>query len=443
MSSNDPELKSRLLFLIYKTLILDYGASALRNTFEKEKLIINEQVIPPKELYTLLYNDKIPSVPLEYALRVFQNVESFLLKENLSLSNFMQQLIHKRTNIFMVSSGQAVMQACEPHFGELFACEDPHEYVLNRVDIIHKLRIPQSRIKKICTSVENAEVITLMEVNYCLKEYHRYAHNLDLWKASFLKEAPLCIGATPFNAVYTIADCRRVHHIFPDSTQTDQKVLLKGEEIGVVRRYRDFLEDLNVDISKCHGDPQVIGVVATVDIYRENDTIPRLRKGCFYGASSNILRVSYTPVEFDSSRALEKLVKDIIPVPENREPLFAQRHNELLATFEENITVTFHRAQKRVYINDTLFARGFPAFLFYFLSSRIKDGRTEPFKYQEIIEDPHFSGILDPLTPNLNVRISRLKEKLKKEFPLWEIKSSGKGEFHFLSHVDYSVSEPV
>ncbi len=432
-------IQSKIPLLLYKTLILDYGITAAKEIFENVSLVQNNRTISAKEIFTLLYSDTHVSIPLKYVLQIYNTIERFLDSHSYSKDQFIRSLLDK-TPLSITTSEEMLLRAFEPYLGELYTCSDPRNFLIDRVDILYKLCIPMSNMKKVHQYQDNCSVISFMELSYSYQDYHHYSYNVELWTGKFLKASPLCLGAPEFDSVHILGDCRTIEDILGEVSVENGIVSYNGEHIGVCTFYGDFLQDLGIDISNCSGNPEVIGIVSVVDVYKEGDSTPQIRKGCFYGASSNLLRISFVPVELDTTRALKEIVKELDPPSTHMEPLFAQRHEDLLSQYLKRVDVSFNTVKKKIYLNDKPFARGFPACLLFYICTEIEEGRTSPFQYVELIQSPYFSGILDPCLPNLNVRISRLKERLEEKFPLWQIKPAGKGAFHFITHVEYSVN---
>lgn len=431
------KLKNRILFLIYKTLILDYGPHSVREIFEKVTFELDGKFLPPEELYTRLYSNTLPPMPMEKGMQVYNHVTSYVEERGSSLEEFIKSLAEKRTNSFLLSSAKEMLQALEPYFFELYSLNDPRLFILKRANEIHSLNLTNTHMEMIHLQENPNKSSAFVEIFYSYDEYYKYAYRVDIWKNFVIRECPRCFNAPPYDSVKTVGDCRKVEDILNAQLETvDTTVYCASEPIGILEKYSDFLQSLKIPPRNAKGNIDVVGIRALCDFQTPSG---KIEKGHFYGAPSYLLNLTFTPIHVDTTRVLKQLITDSTVFPDTEGDEFEERHNALIQSITKEVEVVFNREQQKILINGELFGRGIPAHLLYYLSNEHLKGRTTPFKYQELILEPYFKEILDPITPNLHVRVSRLKQKLEEKSPNFEIILHGGGKFSFQAKTPFAL----
>jgi hypothetical protein len=433
------ELKSRIFYLIYKTLVLDFGISAVREVFEQSPCVINDKPLPSSQFYEQVFTNNLPPISFEYGTAIYKNVELFLERNGIAKPVFMKSLLHKRTSSFQISSKAEIFSAIEPHLSELYSDEDPRYFILRIIVKAHSVQIPHSRMSIASQTIKDGVATSFLEILYSRDEYEKYSYNLDMWKVYIIKEAPLMIGASPFDKVVVRADCRKFDEIIPDYRVSGSDIFIGDLKVGKTSTYKEFLKESGIDHPKMGAKLDVIGI-KTISEYKPNDKdYPLLRNNCFYGASSNLIEVEFKP----EPNKLERALKNIATVDDPNNPddeMFLQLHRELLTQLEEKCIVIYHSSLNKIFINDKLFGRALPAALFYYLCKQMGESNEKEFEYQSLIASSFLKLHLDPVRPSLDVRVARLRKKLAKLYPSLKIEMTGKGKFKFTSSSPIQIS---
>lgn len=437
------ELKSRIIFLIYKTLLLDLGVQKTKEVFEKKPLLLNNRVIPPVDLYSMIFADKLPAIPFDYVCSLYMEVERVLRAEGITRRQFMENLLNRRSRAYLISSSKDVLQAIEPFLTDLFSGRDPRYFVLAMANVIHTIHVPQSHMN-VVAEAENAEIATaILEIMYSETDYHKYAYNPDLWKAFIIKESPRSVGAPPFDTVSVLADCRTLDDIpeLGEYTIDGSAILYEGSHIGRIVTYGEFLHSHNIELTRVRANHDILGIEVTMDVEISNNDFPLLRKNCFYGAPSYLLEVTFQIANNFNPRALKEIVGTLTTAVESPSETFLNRHNEIIQSFSsQKYDIVYHADTRKLFMNGRKFATNLPAVLFYYLLKMRKDSGCTLFNYQEIAVAPLLEKLVDPIKPNIDVRISRLQKRLNQDAPLFEISRAGHGSIHFDAHIDYELT---
>ncbi|MBN1294857.1 MAG: hypothetical protein JXB48_23680 [Candidatus Latescibacteria bacterium] len=163
-----------------------------------------------------------------------------------------------------------------------------------------------------------------------------------------------------------------------------------------------------------------------------------LKSGCIYGADIYLFELNYKKLFTKTKRIISSVIKN----SNEKEQLFhqlEQRHNKLLSYSVDKAKIVYDKRNEVISINDKYITRYAPArILNKIVNAYIFSGKQD-FEYFEFKNDPDIA--LDSYKPNIDIRINRISEKLRNEFPLMSITRTGKGKISFDSNYEIDYRE--
>jgi hypothetical protein len=103
-----------------------------------------------------------------------------------------------------------------------------------------------------------------------------------------------------------------------------------------------------------------------------------------------------------------------------------ERHKQLLAQTRKKLFIKYSKKDESISVNGEHLIRGIPAIIFNkIITAFIRDGRTI-FEQREFMKDDDI--IVDPLNPNITVRIQRLEQRLLDRIPDIRISKLDRGK---------------
>jgi hypothetical protein len=417
------ELKGRILLLIYKTLLIDYGISAVKEVFEKNPLVVEDHSFTSMELYSTIYNDKLPLIPFEYVISIYSNIEDYLKSNNKPLKSFMTNLLHKRTRAFLISSGNEMLDAIEPYIRNALDYDDPRYFILDHTDIMHKIHLPESNMNTVFLDISASKTTAIIEVMYSYDEYEKYKYNPEPWKGYIIETLPRAFGGGPFDSVVARSDSRTFDDILGVGNYSvrDGEVFVDGEKVGVLMSYQEYSQELGLDCTKTKATHELLGIRTTRSVVSAPNDYLKLRANCFYGAPATLFQVEFKPVKEKVKGVLRKIIRADTPAADGDELEFEALHQELLEQTTDTLSVVFDASNHRILINGNPLTRSFPAVLFYHFCMEYTKSNKSTYFYQELVTIPELRCYLDPIRPNLDIRVKRLRDKLRERCPSFEI----------------------
>ncbi len=429
--------KNRMLSLIYTTILKEFGVSAIKAIFSNPDLVLEGRTLSKRELCTLLFERKSQWIPLSYLFAIFDNIEAYLLEQNYLPSLFIEKLLAVQDAGLPILSGQEVLQIIEPHLHEAFIDKDLHQFILKMACYVSNDCISGSTMNIVATREKEESVENYLEVRLKDVDPQEYIYNIDLWRSSQLKRATSGFNIPHFDTMIAIAEVTPIIHFFAEDhiIVKNGKIFLGNLKIGYQQRYSQFLEEQGITENLFLGD-NPMGTVLTTSYPVTKHR--KLKKNCFYGAPTYLIKSKYTNYPTNTHRLLQTLVHSNLAEVAEPEPIIVERHNTLIEKHKEEISISYCTLNEKFFINNKLLARSTPArFLYLFCQNYLAEGKKS-YTYQELLLSEELA--LDPYRPNISVQIQRLQEKLQKNFPFFKINQVGKGSCSFYSTIPFELT---
>lgn len=420
-------------------MLLDLSISETREFWRNNPLIINGNKMTETSLFHLLWKADT-YVPLEYGLAVFHNVSEYLSRNGYPLDEFLVKLIKTSCAEFIFPIDE-VFNAIKPFLYNNVTTIDIRYLILLLLNNIYKKIIYHCTFHSIQHKETEHRNRDLFLITYDTSVTAKLYYDITRWKSIFLKLSPQIINIPVFEKVDLIADCRRIETVL-DNTKTNYTITkgylyIDKQKYGKEIDFNSFLKNEGICI-KDRSIPSCTGVVIERDIFYPSENSCILKKKTFYGSPFYLLAVYY-----------EKLIKS----PENIYNCFleknydqqlihgkiASRHADMLQSCIQSPAFIYNKDHKIISIKGKRLASGTQASILRKIVYTYIYSKQKEFEYQEFIGDP---GIfLDPLNPNLYIRIKRLSKKISEIYPPLKILQKGAGKFLFICDSEISLIE--
>lgn len=431
-------LTSKIIFYVYKTVLLEYGISKVKQIFPEKPLIENRPSLSMTDFYSLIYNEELPRIDSLYMNKVLANLEEVIKERGEELSDFIHLFLTKYTEICLPATPKVVLSTFEPYLQKAFEAEDIRDFIADMIPKIHYICAPDYLCYSMKTRVDDW-VIGYIEVTYSPGNSIYYPFNCYEWEELIVRETPACLGAPRFDTINCLTDIRAFDRILPKSLYEiiNGEVFVKGKKVGQIMLFSDFVSLQEYFLPQTVVD-DCWGVYIYSDISHLGEKF-QLLQNCFYGAPYFLFKIGYKHHNNNDGRCLKTLVNPEIHNVSEYDSLFKMKHEALIASYNKELKICFNPETEILLVNSTPFLRSAPAKLLYRFLKDVLENKSCQYHYSALRVDPFFN--FTPHKANINVRIKRLMEKLENNYPCMKITIVGRGIFEFSANANIELSE--
>lgn len=319
----------------------------------------------PKQLFCSLWSES-QWFDADIVFYVFKRLEVYLSEQDIVVEDFVGSIIQyfAKTNIVFA---RRFLTIAQDHLGIFYKDTDIYVELISLLPLFFDEMAPALSIKILDSKINNGAVETIIKCE-CCNNNTQLDENFGLWLSSLIKYMPITFGVPVFDRVALIAD-----------KKDKEEYLKKGNTDDLKEPFLGLLIKSNHQLIK-------------------NQKSSFLKNIIEHATSSN-------KDEWDSLK---------------------EKHNNIIRSIDNTTSISYHVKDASISVNGKHLVKSVPAQIFSkMMKTYMESGRTE-FEYREFLRDK--SIILDPLNPNLSIRIQRLQSLLSKKLDGVSIERRGQGK---------------
>lgn len=443
------KMRNDILKLLYGGMLLELPQSLVREFWARHPLPDDTANDGERLLFSTIWQEKKYS-SLEYVIKVLNDVEPFFLANNIDTVSFIRKTflrIHKG----MLISAKSILRWGKPFLSYFYIENDPRPLILRIIDyfseqlasgIVHK------QVKNQLDGLYNSATLLVMysdaikqlqlHKKVFVKEFPPY--DCELWTAMLVQSIPLCMQMAPFEQLQMVSDCRSLEQVVPDTpVRVDgDRVLVDGKNFGTLMSFKMFCDKRGINLNRYKIPPRQI-VYCSEDFYCRNRKRNVLHADCAYGAPVYLYSFKYRKGVKKPENFMATIIDEAVGDISDSWAVVKEIHENLLEQVSFRADIVYFNGEESISINGKHIIKSTPAKIFRkMLAEYVKSGK-KVFEHREFIRDE--SIILDPLNPNLNVRLQRLIKSMEENFPRIKILRSDRGKIELVTDCKVSFRE--
>ena len=242
--------------------------------------------------------------------------------------------------------------------------------------------------------------------------------NVGLWVGAFVRLFPLLFELEPFQVLTVIADPRLLSSVHPD--QSSEKI-----------PYDTFLAEQGIKAAPILRRTHVEKLSAASGS----------EAAMAFSSPIAVIEVSHERLQCAKAPFLKKIITHASSVNKDEWQRLKEHHEAVLQSLDKTMpaSIVYYVKDESIAINGEHFVKSVPAQIFRKMVIEYQaSGRTD-FEYREFLRDETI--VLDPLNPNLSVRVQRLHALLAQRGVCFSVEKTGRGKIALVVDGEFVYSE--
>jgi hypothetical protein len=366
---------------------------------------------------------------------IFDNIVSWLYERGENPDEFVERIV-KRCADFEAVPARSVLRTYLPFVSQFYQTKDVRALCLEIIPKRYQF-LTHASILRDTTENETRN----MFFTFRFETPGVLVSNPMRWILGMFRVGPLLLN-TP---AYEYMECEAVQTSFIEALEgrveaemKDGNVYIGEKIVGRTATFGECLDKFGFDWEN-KPERDVGCVLALEDVRDEKTNALLLRKGCYYGAPSNILDVRFKANVITPEPFL-KLMSSVVKQEFDAWKPVQKAQEQLLGAMNDSVEVVYYKSDDSISVNRKHLMRNVPARILRNLLREYTATGREEYENREFKRDP--SICMDPLRPNFESRLNRViahingtdekdgnGEGVKKYF---EIERHRRGGFRFL-----------
>ena len=367
---------------------------------------------------------------------IFDNLVAWLYDRGENPDDFVERIV-KRCADFEAVPARSVLRSYLPFVSQFYQTKDVRELCLEIIPKRYPFLTNASILKD---TIENDQ--RNMFVTFQFETPGALVSNPMRWVLGLFRVGPLLLN-TP---AYEYMEYAATQTSFIEALENRVPAEMRGGEVyigdrlvGQTTTFGECLDKLGFDWPN-KPERDMVCVLALEDVHDAKTNALLLRKGCYYGAPSNILDVRFKANVITQEPFL-KLMSSVVKQEFDVWQPIQKAHEQLLGAMNDSVEVIYYKSDDSISVNNKHLMRNVPARILRNLLREYSATGREEYENREFKRDP--SICLDPQRPNFESRLNRViahingtddksgvpSEGVKKYF---EIERHRRGGFRFL-----------
>ncbi len=428
---DDLSVSVNVLKHLYMSMLVELPKEKIIEFWNQHPFEFNEGLFKGRQLLESLWEANV-AIPLKYQLKIFNDLEIFLEKDNVSLKGFLDSFYNKvyKGRFHSASSWLIILK---PYFRRIFEEKDLRHWLLAHFNEFNEEFYEHSAHEMIHDSLSGQMRKSVML--YSVDNVSEQPLDYETWVLPWVVQCPNILGMKSYEHVRMLADARRLDQITSIDI-SEHTATFNGDVIGTVIKFKDWVD-------KNHFDLDYLGLVDLECVLCEVDMLlpsgKSLQQGCIYGAPVYLTEFRYRENQKAPENPLADLIDAVVSEEEQIRSNISQIHNSLLQELLPQFNIKYYEKDESLSINGVHFIRNVPAKIF----AKIIDGNLNEnqtiFEHREFKRDS--SICYDSSNPNFEGRLARLMKKLEAEYPSLAIQKTDRGLFEFNppANIEYEI----
>lgn len=332
---------------------------------------------------------------------ILDNVVAWLYDRGENPDEFIDRIV-KRCASFEAVPARSVLRSYLPFISNFYSTEDVRalclEIIPKRYPFLSKPQVLRNEVVG-----ENR----VMNFSFRFETPAALVSNPMRWIVGMLRVGPLLLN-TP---AYEYMGCFSMQTSFIEALEgrvsadmRDNGVYIGSRRVGECKTFGDCLAEYNLTWDN-EVEKKVGCVLALEDVVDEKTGAVLVKKGCYYGAPSNILDVRFK-ANVPSPEPFLKLMSSVVKQEFAAWEPIQKAQEKLLDAMNDSVTIIYYRSDDSISVNNKHLMRNVPArILRNLLREYVATGREE-YENREFKREPDIC--MDPLRPNFESRLNRV-----------------------------------
>ncbi len=442
-------IRNDILKLLYAGMLLEMPQFRVREFWKRHPLPDAGDAKDEKLLFNTIWQEK-KSLPIDYLVDVFNDVEPFLVTHGVDATTFITKTF-QRINNGMLISAKSILRLGKPFLSYFYLEKDPRPLILSIIEyftdmlapgIVHKLLRQESNgvwhSATILVMYSRAIEQLRLHKKVYVKEFPPY--DCELWTGMLVQSIPYCLNMPPFEELHMIGDCRTIEQIVADKNIaiTKDKLYINDEHYGNVVSFSSFCEDKKYKLHK-YKIPSSKVILVTRDYCCPERKRVVLHANCAYKTPVYLYNFRYRKGAVKPEDFMANIIDEATGDTSNGWAEAQKAHGSLLEKLSFKADIIYYCEEESISINGKHITKFAPAKIMRkMLINHLKTGQ-KIFEHREFLRDE--SIIYDPLNPNLNIRLQRLTKVLQENCPKIGVSKAGRGKIRLSIDCRYSYTE--
>lgn len=404
---------------------------------------------PVKDILTLVKRDSRFNVKLlndlyfedsfvdEGAHRfILDNIVAWLYDRGENPDDFINGIV-KRCAAFEAVPARSVLRSYLPFVSSFYSSEDIRELCL---EIIPKRYPFLTKASFLRNEVKDG----MREINFSFQfeTPGALATNPMRWILGMIKIGPLLLNTPAYEHMDYVATqtsfIEALENRVPAEMREDGKIYVNGQLVGENKTFGDCLNEYKFKWSN-EIEQKIACVRAVTDICDPKTDSLLVKKGCYYGAPTNILDVKFK-ANVKTAEPFLNLMSSVVKQEFAAWQPIQKAQEQLLDAMNDSVSIVYYKSDDSISVNSKHLMRNVPARILRNLLREYTATGREEYENREFKRDPAIC--MDPLRPNFESRLNRViahingsddpehpTEGVKKYF---EIERHRRGGFRFV-----------
>jgi hypothetical protein len=425
-SSSRGRIIGEFLRHLYISTLMEFDRDQVRRFWSQIPFREGAKYLSEEELFDKLFSPG-QKFNLSYQLEILDYLEAFLQTEGLDAERF-QQIVSRRNRGSRYLSAKTWLYELNPFMERFFNQPDLRNFLL---EIYHELpQVFGEEVDHRQVSIRQDGEFSVSMVSCKLRNVNSQRLNYEAWLLPWLVNFPNLFGMPSYENAKMIADLQGLENFFvpEELSSRNKKITWNDEEIADVVLFSTLCEKSNINFKELAVDDMEVAL-AKADVWSEDGKVKLLTAGCAYGAPASLVELRYLTKYPSPTNPFQLLIEMLEWEEEVGKDNVNKLHRELLGEVSNRLEVSYFAAEDSISVNGRHIIKNVPARIFRRVVREYVDEGKTIFEYREFKRDIEICS--DPANPNFEVRLQRLMEKVKADFPEFKLQKERRGQFSF------------
>lgn len=356
---------------------------------------------------------------------LLDNLTEWLFSKGINPEQFIENMFNRFTSSEFMSS-RIILRSYLPFVPKFYETDDVRrlglETLPERQALIEGAQIIFNR------PVENIRNDILV---YRCDEKTKLASHYMPWLEALIRYVPAFLSCPPYESVQTLCYQITASEILAKHNMSlvieNKSVYANGRLIGQVVPFSEAIDRFELLWSDSN-EFNMECIRLDDDITELNSGTILLKKGAYYGAPANIVKITYQ-AGITHPDPFASLMKSLVRQEFDVWLPIQKAHEALLNAANDSVIITYYKNDDSISVNDHHLMRNVPARILRNLLREYTATGREEYENREFKRDPEIC--MDPLRPNFESRLNRVVAHVEKVSKYFEIQRHRRGGFRF------------
>lgn len=332
---------------------------------------------------------------------ILDNVVAWLYERGENPDAFVDRIV-KRCADFEMVPARSVLRSYLPFISQFYQAEDVRALCLQTIPKRYPFLTKASLLKDVTEGNTRS-----MYCAFRFETPNALVSNPMRWLLGMFKVGPLLLDTPAYEQMDYLATQTSFIEALENrysAEMRDGSIYIGDKLVGKTSTFGDCLKQhgftWDSDVEKAVGC-----VLALEDINDEKTGATLIRKGCYYGAPSNILDVKFTP-NIRTQEPFYKLMSSVVKQEFASWQPIQKAQEQLLEAMNDSVTIIYYQSDDSISVNSKHLMRNVPARILRNLLREYTATGREEYENREFKRDPAIC--MDPLRPNFESRLNRV-----------------------------------